>query len=216
MIFTKKTFGLIADGNRRWAKREKKSVAEGHGQGFLVVKDIVMSSLDVNPDWDSLVVYGFSTENWKRSPLEVANLMKLYLKIAESWGQEIREKKIRFIHAGRKDRLPKKLIKKLQSLEKETESFNKFRLVLCLDYGSQDEIQRAVKLGGEDFESHLEVPPIDLILRTGGEQRLSNFCLYQAAYSEFVFHPKFLPELTKEDMEQILEDFSERDRRKGK
>jgi len=208
-------FGLIADGNRRWAQSQNLRVSAGHKQGFSVVKDVVLPSLYDHPDWDTLVVYGFSTENWKRSPTEVADLMKLYLQMAEEWPIEIREKKICFTHAGRKDRLPSPLIKKLEALQAETKDNKNFNLVLCLDCGSQDERERDVALGGTDFKSHLEVPPLDLILRTGGEHRLSNFCLWQAAYAEFNFHPKKLPAIMKTDMAEILEDFGARQRRKG-
>lgn len=211
-----RAFGLIADGNRRWAHDQGLMVSEGHRQGFKVVKDVVLPALYDHANWDTLVVYGFSTENWKRSPQEVADLMKLYAQMAEQWPEEIRAKKIRFTHAGRKDRLPKSLLNKLAALENETQHNTALNLVLCLDYGSQDEIERAVKAGGSDFKNHLEVPPLDLILRTGGEQRLSNFCLWQAAYAEFNFHQKKLPELNTQDMETVLTEFEERQRRKGK
>lgn len=212
----KLAFGLIADGNRRWAKENNVPVAQGHSNGFAVVKDVILPALYDHPNWDTLAVYGFSTENWKRSPLEVADLMKLYLKMAEEWPKDIKKKQIRFIHAGRKDRLPKLLMTKLKALEMETAHFSDFTLVLCLDYGSQDEIKRAVEAGGMDFEKYLEVPSLDLILRSGGEQRLSNFCMWQAAYAEFNFHAKKLPALTAEDMTKVLAEFVERQRRKGK
>ena len=216
MVNKKKlAFGLIADGNRRWAKAQGLATKQGHKQGFGVVKDIVLPALYDHSEWGALAVYAFSTENWKRSPKEVADLMTLYLAMADEWPKEIREKEIRFIHAGRKDRLPKKLIGKLKALEAETAHFTNFTLVLCLDYGSHDEMARAVSAGGENFEAHLEVPPLDLIVRTGGENRLSNFCLHQAAYAELNFHAKKLPEITKTDLQQILTDFAERDRRKG-
>lgn len=214
-MMPKLAFGLIADGNRRWARSQDLPVVKGHQQGFGVLKEVVLPSLYDHSDWDTLAVYGFSTENWKRSPKEVADLMALYLKMAEEWPTEIREKQIKFIHAGRKDRLPTPLIKRLTALQEETKNNTAFTLVLCLDYGSQDEIARAVEAGGIDFVNHLEVPPLDLILRTGGEHRLSNFCLHQAAYAEFNFHAKKLPEITESDMKSILEDFGERQRRKG-
>ena len=215
MSNSKKAFGLIADGNRRWARENKLAVSAGHSKGFAIVKDVVLPALFESPDWDTLAVYGFSTENWKRSPKEVADLMALYLKMADQWPKEIKAKNMRFVHAGRKDRLPSPLIKKLTALQEETKNNTDFTVVLCLDYGSQDEIARAVEVGGTDFVNHLEVPPLDLILRTGGENRLSNFCLHQAAYAEFNFHAKKLPEITTEDMAEILENFAERQRRKG-
>ena len=215
MTDKKLAFGLIADGNRRWARENDLAVSAGHAQGFGVVKEVVLPALFDHPDWDTLAVYGFSTENWKRSPKEVADLMALYLKMATEWPKEIKAKNMRFVHAGRKDRLPGPLLKRLAALQEETKNNTDFTVVLCLDYGSQDEIYRAVEAGGADFVKHLEVPPLDLILRTGGENRLSNFCLHQAAYAELNFHAKKLPELESSDMAAILENFAERQRRKG-
>ena len=213
--FTQNALGLIADGNRRWAKSQKLPAFEGHKKGFEVVKEVVFRTLYDHPKWDTLAVYAFSTENWKRSPLEVKNLMQLYTDMADHWGEEILEKGCKFIHAGRKDRLPKKLVNRLIELEEKTIDNTKFRLVLCLDYGAQDEINRAVEAKGTDFQKALEVPPLDLIVRTGGEQRLSNFCLWQAAYAELNFAPQKLPELTESELTKILEEFALRDRRKG-
>lgn len=212
----KYAFGLIADGNRRWAKAHNLAVSKGHQAGFKVVKDVILPALYDHPDWSTLAVYAFSTENWKRSPKEVADLMKLYLHMVEVWPIEIRKRKIKFVHAGRKDRLPKPLLTKLKALEIETQANTAFTLVLCLDYGSHDEIERAVEAGGINFAAYLEVPPLDLIVRTGGENRLSNFCLHQAAYAEFNFYSQKLPEISREDMETILQNFAERDRRAGK
>jgi len=216
-------FGLIADGNRRWAKSQNLPIKEGHYRGFLAIKDELLPVLRDDPDFTSLVIYGFSTENWKRSPLEVKNLMNLFHDLVDQWLPEMIEEHIRFIHAGRKDRLPKSLLQKIEKAETQTKSFKKFAIYLCLDYGSQDEICRTIKhysevsnLTPESLQSHLEIPTLDLILRTGGEYRLSNFCLWQAAYAEFFFEEKFLPELTRADAERILKQFREKDRRVGK
>ncbi|MDD2656308.1 MAG: polyprenyl diphosphate synthase [Patescibacteria group bacterium] len=208
--------GLIADGNRRWAKEKGSETEEGHNQGFLAVKDVFFEYLYNNKNkFDTLAVYTFSTENWNRSPLEVKNLMDLFEEVCDSWGKELIEKQVRFVQAGRKTRLPKSLMKKTKDLEEKTKNFKKFTVILCMDYGSHDEIRRAVKKGGNNFEKYLEVPPLDLIVRTSGEQRLSNFCLWQAAYSEFVFYNKFLPDLTEKDMEKIMIEYENRNVRKG-
>ena len=209
--------GLIADGNRRWAKEKNLPTKEGHYQGFKAVKDVVFEYLyNHNDKFDTLVVYTFSTENWNRSPLEVKNLMNLFEEVCDTWGHELIEKETRFIQAGRKDRIPKTLKKKILNLEEKTKKFKKFTVILCMDYGSQDEIKRAIKKGGNNFEKYLEVPPLDLIVRTSGEQRLSNFCLWQAAYSEFIFYDKYLPALTEKDMEKIVKEFDGRNVRKGR
>ncbi len=206
--------GLIADGNRRWARAQKKPVSAGHAAGFEVIRKIIVPVLYDHPDWDTFVVYAFSTENWGRSPSEVKNLMKLFSHLDE-WGKELAAKDVQFVHAGRKDRLPSPLLKKITNLESATKNNTAFRVIVCLDYGSHDEMVRAVESGGVDFVSHLAVPPLDLIVRTGGEQRLSNFCLHQAAYAELCFTKTFLPDLDKTELDGILENFAKRDKRKG-
>jgi len=218
-------FGLIADGNRRWAKSQNLSTKEGHYQGFLTIKDVVLPTLQKS-SFTSCTIYCFSTENWKRSPLEVKNLMDLFSDMMDTWLPQCVEDKIKVVHAGRKDRLPKKLLNKIQHIEEETKSFTKFTLYLCLDYGSHDEMIRIVnqyyskgqtkKLSPQSLQNLLEVPMLDLIVRTGGEQRLSNFCLWQASYAEFHFTPTYLPALTKPELEKIIHEFTNRDRRKGK
>ncbi len=217
-------FGIIADGNRRWARQRNKPLSEGHYQGFLVLKDILLPTIRDDKTFDSVTIYGFSTENWKRNPLEVLNLMKTFSRIFTEFSDELIENKARLIHAGRKDRLPKKLLVKVQDLEEKTKTFTEYTIYLCLDYGGQDEIMRSFEktsnhgnlpINTKAFEATLEVPPLDAILRTGGEHRLSNFCLWQAAYAELFFTDKKLPELTKEDVLSVLETFKNRKRRKG-
>lgn len=223
--------GIIADGNRRWAKRENLPAHAGHQKGFDVITTEVLEACLENTNCTALTVYGFSTENWKRSPLEIANLMKIYSQMCDTWEKLFKKNPVQLKWCGRRDRINFILKNKLEKIEKQTENIPEisgkpvFTLYLCLDYGGQDEILRAVELAQkhseisgklENFEKYLEVPPLDLIIRTGGEQRLSNFCIWQAAYAEFFFLQKFLPELKKNDIQKILEDFSERDRRKGK
>lgn len=218
-------FGIIADGNRRWARGNNKSLSDGHYQGFLVLKDILLPTIRDEGSFDSVTIYGFSTENWKRNPLEVINLMKVFSKIFTEFTQELIENKARFIHAGRKDRLPKKLLVKIENLEEKTKEFTEYTIYLCLDYGGQDEVLRTFErmsnancrmpIKNKVFEKNLEVPPLDAILRTGGEHRLSNFCIWQAAYAELFFTEKKLPELTKSDVTEVIEEFKNRKRRKG-
>ncbi|MFA7314686.1 MAG: polyprenyl diphosphate synthase [Candidatus Magasanikbacteria bacterium] len=213
---SKQKFGLIADGNRRWAKSKNLPVLSGHQKGVDVIKEVVLEYLYNNKDFDTLILYAFSTENWNRNPLEIKNIMNLYEESFDSWKDDLIKKKIKVIHAGRKNRIPKSLAKIISNLEEKTKKFKKFTVILCLDYGSHDEIRRAVKKGGNNFEKYLEVPPLDLIVRTSGEQRLSNFCLWQAAYSEFIFYNKFLPDMTNGDMDKIVAEYKTRNIRKGK
>ncbi len=213
--------GIIADGNRRWAKSKNLSVDKGHQKGFEVITDEVLLACIENKNCTALTVYGFSTENWKRSPLEIANLMKIYLEMCNKWEVLFRKNPVKLVWCGRRDRLNFVLKNKLEKIEKETKNVKTFTLYLCLDYGGHDEIERAVvsaqKAGDvTKFSQYLEVPNLDIIVRTGGEQRLSNFCVWQSAYSEFFFIDKFLPELLKSDIEKILLDFESRDRRRGR
>ncbi len=212
--------GIIADGNRRWAEKNNLPAHEGHMKGFTAIADEVIPACFDDDECTAVTIYGFSTENWKRSPFEIKKLMEIYSVMCDKFQSLFIDKKVKLVWAGRRDRLPKILVKKLEHLEEQTKNNNFFTVYLCLDYGSHDELRRAVKKAGENnepekFENYLEVPTLDIIIRTGGEQRLSNFCMWQAAYSEFFFIPQFLPELTNSDVKKIIEQFSKRDRRKG-
>ncbi len=208
--------GFIADGNRRWAREKKLPDYMGHDAGFCVLNEIVLTACLQKPECKSLTVYAFSTENWKRSLSEVAHLFQLYQKMIEIWKNRCVIDRIALKWAGRRERIPSILRKKIESLEKKSAQYSDhFTVYICLDYGSHDEILRAVQLKGENFEEALEVPMLDMIIRSGGEQRLSNFCLYQAEYAEFFFEKEYLPDFTVEKMEDIFKAFSERERRRG-
>ncbi len=208
-------FGIIADGNRRWAKKEGVNTKEGHRKGFAAVKDELFPVLYDHSKFNAMTVYAFSTENWKRSVTECNYLMKLYAEMLDSWLPELMKKDVRLVHCGKKTRIPLFLKKKIIEAEKASIKNKKFTIYLCLDYGGRDEILRAAKKKG-GIKKNLEVPDLDIVLRTGGERRLSNFCIWQAAYAEFFFINKFLPELKSRDVKKLLTDFIARDRRKGK
>ncbi len=206
-------FGLISDGNRRWAKKNGLKTQVGHKKGFYVIKDEIYPVLKAHPNFDEFTIYAFSTENWKRSPSEVKYLMELYSEIVDKWLPELIEQNVKIVHAGRKDRIPGFLRKRLEHAEKTSKKNSDFTIYFCLDYGGRDEILRATKKG--DIEMNLEVSDLDIVLRTGGEKRISNFCVWQAAYAELFFVEKFLPEIMAKDIEQVLEKFLQRGRRKG-
>lgn len=215
--------GFIADGNRRWAKARDLFAKDGHQAGFRAITDEILPACFDHPKCKGLAVYAFSTENWKRSPLEIRDLFHLYETMVQEWRGNFLEKHIALKWAGRRNRVPSSLKKKVEALEAETAAFTKnFTVYLCLDYGGKDEIarilseQQKTKLSEKSLERVLEVPSLDLIIRSGGEQRLSNFCLWQAAYAEFFFEEAFLPDFTKKKMEEIFERFFERERRSGK
>lgn len=209
-------FGIIADGNRRWAKKNQIPTKLGHKKGFLILKDEILPILEKDPDFNTCTVYVFSTENWKRSPGEVKDLMGLFSEIADEFLAELLVRQYRVIVPGRRDRIPSKLLKKVEKTEEISAKNTKMTIHVCLDYGGKDEIERAAeKAQGKNIQQFLEVPDLDIVFRTGGERRLSNFCIWQAAYAEFFFVEKLLPEIKQQDIAEVLSEFRSRNRRKG-
>ncbi len=221
--------GIIIDGNRRWAKEKGLPSFEGHRRGLDNVKRI--------GDWcyekgvKIISFYAFSTENWNRSKIEVAYLMKLLEKsVSGKYLSDLNEKKIQLQVIGQKERLPKPLQDKIIKAEKLTENNKKGILNLAVSYGGRAEIVRAIKniiknkISPEEITEDLinenlwtqGLPFPDLIIRTGGEQRLSNFLIWQSAYSELYFTNKYWPGFSENDIDKAFIDFSRRERRFGK
>lgn len=214
---------IIPDGNRRWAKKRALHPWKGHEQAIENFRSLTDWCLQ-SPDVSTLTVWCFSTENWKRDPKEIAELMNLLERYLAQERKGFTEKKTRFRHSGRRDRLPPSLVKLLTEVEEETKDQTTFTLHLAVDYGGKDEVTRAVaQLGDEkpteeNIRHHLdhpELPDIDLIVRTSGEQRTSNFFLWQSAYAEWEFCKKYFPDFTAEDLAKAVKDFNERKRRFG-
>lgn len=219
---------IIPDGNRRWARKNNLPIFIGHQKGFQALKKIIKKSFQLGIK--IITIWGFSTENWKRSKKEVNHLMTLFQKIISHYLKEALKNQIRLIHLGRKDRLNKTLIKKIIEVEEKTKHFNKNFLCICLDYGGKDEILRAIneilktdiKIVDEKIFNHyldtknLPYPNPDLIIRTSGEQRLSGFLTWQSVYSELIFVKKYLPDFNLKDFEKCLKEYSKRQRRFGK
>lgn len=214
---------IIPDGNRRWAKENGLPSLEGHRRGFDVAVKIGrhVRSLGIN----TLALWAFSTENWNRASKEISYLMKLYKVFVEKNLKEALKEKIRIIHLGRKDRIPKDLLSKIKNSEEKTKHFNRYVLNIALDYGGRDEVIRAIKkvqsLSEDNFNDFLDThdqpyPNPDLIIRTSGEQRTSGFMIWQAAYAEYVFLDKHFPDLTEKDIDLAVEEYSRRQRRFGK
>lgn len=222
-----KHVGYIVDGNRRWAKMHGLPTYEGHLAGYNALKDIAFATLDAGVEYMS--IYIFSTENWKRSQEEVSKLMNLILRLFTTDASIFTEKNIRLKVLGMRDGLDEKILKAMDALEDKSKNNTAGTLAICLNYGGQREIVDAVKkivqLGidadaiNEDLiAEHLyggEVPPVDVIVRTSGEKRLSNFMLWRAAYSEFIFLDKMWPEMTNDDVDAIIEEYTSRHRRFG-
>ncbi|QHU91919.1 di-trans,poly-cis-decaprenylcistransferase [Candidatus Saccharibacteria bacterium oral taxon 488] len=219
--------GFIVDGNRRWAKKHGLPAYEGHLAGYNSLKDVLLETLRRGVKYAS--AYVFSTENWKRSEEEVGHLMGLLLKVLESDVPIFLEHNVRMRVIGSREGLSETLRKAIERAEERTRNLTGGELLLCLNYGGHLEIADAVKkivqsgVTAEDVTPELiaqnlyapEVPPCDLIVRTSGEQRLSNFMLWRAAYSELMFIEKNWPDMTIKDVEFILEEYKKRNRRFG-
>lgn len=210
---------IIPDGNRRWAVDKGKNTYEGHKKGFEQLIKIAKRARKLGIK--VFTVWAFSTENWKRANEEISYLMKLYEVMLDRYLADALKDKVRIIHLGRKDRINQNLKNKIINAENKTKDFDKHYLCIALDYGGRDEIERAVANDKKDFVKLLDTkdlpyPDPDLIIRTGGEQRLSGFMLWQSQYSELVFEKKYLPDYSDVDFENTIVGFSKRQRRFGK
>ncbi len=215
---------IISDGNRRWAKSRMLPAAMGHKQGVDTYEKLIEKAKEMGIK--VLTGWAFSTENWKRSKEEIDDLFGLVRQFAEKFKKKCLEEEIRFVHIGRKDRLPDYLLTLIAEMEELTKNFTGFTFVAAMDYGGHDELARATRkvveqgleLNEENIEKNLDtagLPPVDLIIRTGGEQRLSGYLSWQSAYAELFFTPKYLPEFSTEDFEKAVLDFAGRERRFG-
>ena len=210
---------IIMDGNGRWAKAHRRPRLMGHKAGAETLDHVMHWCKEAGIRY--LTVYAFSTENWKRSKEEVSGLMKLLSSFIKSKEKKLVANGVRFRVIGRRSDLSAKLQKEIAALEEKTAG-GEFTLVVALSYGSRDEIVRAaMKFRGsteEEFSACLDtagIPDPDLIVRTSGELRLSNFLMWQAAYSEFYFTDKYWPDFDKAEFDKALASFAKRERRMG-
>lgn len=223
---------IILDGNGRWAKKRMMPRQYGHAKGAQVVEQICEDAWNMGIQY--LTVYAFSTENWNRPDSEVKILMDIFSKYMVDKLQKVGQKnmKIRFI--GERSRLDKAMIEKIENLEESTKDNTGLNFTVALNYGSRDEMVRAMrkiaaeikegKLEPEDiteekYNTYLdtaELPDPDLLIRTSGEQRLSNYLLWQLAYTEFYFTDVMWPDFNKEELAKAVEWYANRDRRYGK
>ncbi len=222
---------IIMDGNGRWAKAHTFSVSRGHRQGMIALREIIRHSNDLGIE--ALSFYAFSTENWNRPPEEVAALMQLILDFLASDTEEMVEKNVRFLVLGDKSALPEPQRRELERAEKRMTDNTGMRLNIAINYGGRAELVRAARqlaekvkegqLNPEDIteqmlSEHLYTagqPDVDLLIRTSGEMRLSNFLLYQNAYAEFVFPTALWPDFSVEEYDRALAAYMKRERRFG-
>ena len=218
---------IIMDGNGRWAKKRGIPRIKGHLEGAKAVKRIVTACRKTGIKY--LTLYAFSTENWKRSRKEINFLFALLGRYIEKEKRDIIKREIRFETIGDISRFPGNIVKKIEALKEETKNLNKMRLTLALNYGARDEIIRAVKkiqraeikpqkLTEEKFKNFLDtagIPDPDIVIRTSGEQRLSNFLLYQSSYSELYFTKTLWPDFNARGLRRAINSCQARKRKFG-
>ena len=215
---------IIMDGNARWARKRGLPIAAGHRAGTRALRRTVEAAIDLG--LDSLAVYAFSTENWSRPPAEVELLMEIFTETIERELPDLRRQGVRTRFIGRRDRAPAALQQRMAALERETVANRRLNLWIAFDYGGRAEIveavNRAIELGAavdeETFASYLnapEMPDPDLLIRTSGELRISNFLLWQLAYAELVFVDTLWPDFGEDELRAALDDYASRRRRFG-
>jgi len=219
--------GFILDGNRRWAKSHGLPTYEGHLAGVGALEEVLQASIDAGVKYISF--YTWSTENWNRAEDEVRATMKLVRKIFKTELKKIIKEDCRFVAMGDLESLPDDITQLIDEAERTSANGTRATLVMCFNYGGQQEIVRAAQKIIDDerksseidsklfaqYLDHPDVPACDLIVRTSGEHRLSNFMLWRSAYSEFIFLEKLWPDMREADVTGIIEEYNKRDRRLG-
>ena len=214
---------IIMDGNGRWAKKRSLKRIEGHKKGADVVKEITTYCAN-NPEIKILTLYAFSTENWKRPKMEVEFLMKLLDNWLKKELDTYIKNDVKFETIGDISKFSDKLKKRIAHTKEVTKNNKKLTQILALNYGARDEITRAVKklvskdkeITEENIQKYLDISQdVDLLIRTSGEIRVSNFLLWQIAYAEMFFTKSFWPDFTPKELEDIINQFKKRERRFG-
>lgn len=225
-----KHVAIIMDGNGRWAVNRGKKRTEGHKKGAEALREI--SEIIYDKGVEVLSVYAFSTENWKRDKEEVDYLMDLFIKAFKENFEAVKKKGIKVIFSGLRTKLSDKVLNAMDKMMEETKDYTKGVFNICLNYGGQDEILEASKkiskdvkegiINIEDINKELykkylfnDLPEIDLLIRTSGEYRISNFMLWQMAYSEMYFTDVLWPDFNEEELDKALDSFNNRNRRFG-
>ena len=229
-IFVPKHVGIIMDGNGRWAKMRGKKRSFGHLEGSKTLENIALYAIECGVQ--VLSVYAFSTDNFKRSKEEVDYLMDLFIIMFNKKMKKIKDNDIKVIFSGRREPLRKDVLASMDKIVEETKNNKRGILNICLNYGGQEEIVDATKKivelvnNGElniddvdknNFYKYLynDLPPLDLLIRTSGEYRLSNFMPYQSTYSEFYFTDTLFPDFDNREFDKVIESYNKRDRRFG-
>jgi undecaprenyl diphosphate synthase len=211
---------IITDGNGRWAKQRRLPTVEGHRAGADTVKARLRDAVELGVE--ELTVFSFSTENWSRPAAEVAGLMAMFGERIESETPELDEEGVRMRFIGRREGVPEELAERMGWAEERTAGNDRITLFVAFNYGGRAEIADAARgfAGGseEEFRQHLYAPEMhdpELLIRTSGEQRISNYLLWQCAYSELVFREELWPDFGRQAFEECLREFEARQRRFG-
>lgn len=227
-----KHLAIIMDGNGRWAEKKGKNRVQGHSDGVRAVQEVVEEALQLKIEYLSL--YAFSTENWSRPQEEIGILMKLLVNTLRSEFEKLLENRIKLKVIGNIDQLPDFVQEELRYVVNQTQNNNEMTLTLALSYGGREELTNTLKqiadkvknniISPEDLDEsvineHLytcDLPDVDLLIRTSGEKRISNFMLWQVAYAELYFSEVLWPDFTKEDLHKAIINYQKRERRFGK
>jgi len=219
---------IIMDGNGRWAERQGLPRVAGHRAGAEAVRRIVSAA--PGHGIGTLTLYAFSADNWRRPPLEVKNLMRLFRTHLRTEAERLVEAGVRLNVIGRRDRLAPALLAEIRAVEDRTRDGDRLRLQLAVDYSGRDAIVEAARLSADEPElsrvlfadriaralhADAAIPDVDLLVRTGGEQRLSDFLLWECAYAEFLFTPRLWPDFAEADLATAVREFETRERRFG-
>ena len=220
-----KHLGVIADGNRRWAKEHGLPKIEGHKEGLNAIERLIDGASDAGIPY--LSFYVFSTENWGRSKEEVNYIMKLLETRIMKYAEKMKKKNGKMVILGSKKNVPPKLMSTMEKAEKLTEDCTGITVGFCFNYGGEHEIADAANIAlevegeitPETIRKHLyhpEIPDVDMVVRTSGEERISGFMLWRSSYAEFMFMKKYFPEMGEDDIKTILKEYDSRSRRFGK
>ena len=216
-----KHVAIIMDGNRRWARQNGLAIIKGHRK---VAEEMIerLADFAISKGIAYMTLWAFSTENWQRPEDEVDGIMDLFRETFSTSAEKLHKKGVRVAVIGDLSRFPKDIRDGVNFWIKETENNQKLIVTFALNYGGRDEIKRAVQIGGRDFEQFLDtqkmiaLPDPDLLIRPGGEKRLSGFLTWQTVYSELYFTDVLMPDFDEKEFAKALEDYAQRQRRFGK
>ena len=216
---------IIMDGNGRWATEKGLERSDGHIKGYENIKPIVIAAKKLGIKF--LTIYAFSTENWNRSKEEIEFILNLAASVIDKESEELNNNKVNITHLGSKEKMPKDMLLKIQRSEELTQNNKDFFLSVAFNYGSRNQIVQSInkiiqykdtKINETKFSDYLstnQFPDPDLIIRTGGQKRLSNFLLWESAYSELFFLDVFWPDFSEKDLSNVVAEFSKRKRNFG-